>query len=256
MASKKGRFDWFDLMTSDMGAARSFYTAIIGWKTTKWDKADYEMWSVGDKSIGGMMALPEEAKKMGAPQHWLGYIETDDVDATAKKAQQLGGTIHLPGTDIPSVGRFAVLADPQGASFAVFKPAEPMEDSPREPGFFTWHELNTTDYQGAWKFYSELFGWSHTSSMDMGPDAGAYWMFGHDSKNSIGGMSNVATQMKAPPHWMYYVTVKDLDAALANVKQRGGQVLNGPMEVPGGDKVAQCMDPQGGMFALHMAAKA
>jgi uncharacterized protein len=255
MAAKKGRFDWYDLMTGDADAARSFYAAAIGWKTTKWEHADYEMWTVDGQSIGGMMSLPEEAKKMGAPPHWLGYIETDDVDATVKRAEQLGGKVHRPGTDIPTVGRFAVLADPQGAAFAVFKPLEPMDDPPLKAGYFSWHELNTTDYQSAWKFYSELFGWKNTSSMDMGPELGTYWMFGLDTANSLGGMSNVATQMKAPPHWLYYVTVDDLDAALERIKQHGGKVLNGPMEVPGGDKIAQCMDPQGGMFAIHMPAK-
>ncbi|KFE71405.1 VOC family protein [Hyalangium minutum] len=253
MAARKGRFDWFDLMTPDVAAARSFYTAVIGWKTTKWEQADYEMWTVGNETIGGMMALPAEETKRGTPPHWLAHIETDDVDATVKKAQELGGKVLRPGTDIPTVGRFAILADPQGAIFGVFRPQEPMNDAPRKPGYFTWHELNTTDYQGAWKFYSELFGWKHTRSMDMGPEMGAYWMFGYDAQTSLGGMSNVAVQMKVPAHWLYYVSVEDLDAALARVKQLGGQILNGPMEVPGGDRIAQCMDPQGGMFALHMS---
>lgn len=255
-ARKQGRFDWFDLMTPDVEAAKAFYTAVTGWKTTKWQEANYEMWTVGDKAIGGMMALPAEETKRGTPPHWMAHIETENVDATVKKAQELGGQVLRPGTDIPTVGRFAILRDPQGALFAVFQPLEPMEDAPRKPGYFTWFELNTTDYQGAWKFYSELFGWKHTRSMDMGPEMGAYWMFGPDAENTFGGMSNVATQMKMPPHWLYYVTVENLDAALARVKQLGGQVLNGPMDVPGGDRIAQCMDPQGGMFALHMRTQA
>jgi predicted enzyme related to lactoylglutathione lyase len=255
MTAKKGRFDWYDLMTNDLGASKAFYSEVIGWKTTKWEQADYEMWTVGKESIGGMMKLPDEAMKLGAPPHWLGYIETDDVDATAKQAEKLGGRIHHPPTDIPTVGRFAVLADPQGASFAVFKPLEPMNDAPHEPGYFSWHELNTTDYQGAVKFYTELFGWKNTSSMDMGPEFGTYWMFGLDSQKSMGGMSNAATMMKAPPHWLYYVTVQDIDATVERIKQKGGKVLNGPMDVPGNDKIAQCMDPQGGMFAIYAAGK-
>jgi predicted enzyme related to lactoylglutathione lyase len=252
---KKGRFDWYDLMTTDTAAAKAFYTKTIGWKTTKWEKSDYEMWSAGEEAIGGMMALPEEARKAGAPSHWLAYTETDDVDATAKKAEQLGGRVMHPPTDIPTVGRFAVLADPQGAAFAVFKPLEPMADAPPKAGFFRWHELNTTDHEAAWKFYAELFGWKHAGSMDMGPGMGTYRMFGLDSENSMGGMSDMAKVQKMPPHWLYYVTVDDLDAALASIQQNGGKVLNGPMEVPGGDKVAQCMDPQGALFAVHMFAK-
>ncbi len=252
MAMKKGRFDWFDLMTPDVEGSRSFYTDIIGWKTTKWSQGDYEMWTVGERSIGGMMALPDELKKAGVPAHWLGYIETDDVDAAARKAEQLGGKVQRPPMDIPEVGRFAVLADPQGAAFAIFKPTSPMEDAPEQPGFMGWHELNTTDYQAAWKFYSELFGWKNTSTLDMGPEFGPYWMFGLDSEKAIGAMSNAANMMKMPAHWLYYVGVKDIDATAALIQKKGGKILNGPMEVPGGGKIAQCMDPQGGVFAVHM----
>lgn len=255
MTAKKGRFDWFDLMTTDVAGAKSFYSKVIGWKTQKWEKDDYEMFAVGEQPIGGVVALSDEMKKMGAPPSWMAHIETDDVDATAKQAAQLGGKVQHPPTDIPSVGRFAVLTDPQGATFAIFKPLKPADDAPRKPGFVTWHELNTTDYKSAWKFYSELFGWKNTRSMDMGPELGAYWMFGLDSENTMGGMSNVATERKMPPHWLYYVSVEDLDAAAANVTKHGGKVINGPMDVPGGDRIAQCMDPQGAMFALHMAKK-
>jgi predicted enzyme related to lactoylglutathione lyase len=255
MMVKQGRFNWYDLMTSDVGAARSFYSEVIGWKSTKWNQGDYEMWTAGEQPIGGIMPLPAEAKKMGAPPHWLAYIETDDVDATAKKAEKLGGRVYQPPTDIPTVGRYAVLADPQGAAFAVWKPLTPEADKPHKAGFFSWHELNTTDYQAAWKFYSELFGWKNTSSMDMGPEMGAYWMFGLDTEKSIGGMSNVARQMKMPPHWLYYVTVDDIDATVARIQQKGGKILNGPMDIPGNDKIAQCMDPQGGLFAIYMAGK-
>jgi predicted enzyme related to lactoylglutathione lyase len=252
---KKGRFDWFDLMTTDVGAAKSFYTQVVGWKTQKWEHGDYEFWTAEDKALGGMMPLPDAAKKMGMPPHWLAYTETDDVDGLVKKAEKLGGKVHTPPTPIPTVGRFAILADPQGAVFAVIQPETPMEDSPRKAGFFSWHELNTTDYKSAWKFYSELFDWKHTSSMDMGQDMGQYWMFGLDAQNSLGGMSDVAKQMKMPPHWLHYVTVEDIDAAVERTQKHGGKLLNGPMDVPGGDKIAQCMDPQGALFALHAPAK-
>lgn len=255
MAAKKGRFVWYDLMTTDVDAARKFYTEVIGWKTTKWEQEGYQMWTVGEQPIGGLMALPDEAKKMGAPPNWLAYIETDDVDATVNLAEKLGGRVYRKPADIPNVGRFAILADPQGATFATFKAQTPGADTPSKPGFFSWHELNTTDYEGAWKFYSELFGWKPTSSMDMGQDLGAYWMFGLDPQKSMGGMSNVAKQMKMPPHWMYYVTVENIDATVGGIKKAGGKILNGPMDIPGNDKIAQCMDPQGAAFAIYMEGK-
>jgi uncharacterized protein len=253
MTRKTGRFDWYDLMTTDVAGAKAFYTKTLGWKMAPWDQGDYEMWSAGDMAIGGVMALPPELKKLGVPPHWMAYIETDDVDATAKKAQQLGGKIANPPADIPKVGRFAVLTDPQGVSFAVFKPLEGVPDMPHKAGFFSWHELHTTDNEAAWKFYAELFGWKHTRSMDMGP-GGTYRMFGLDSQNSMGGMSNMAKVQNTPPYWLYYVSVDNLDTTVADIQKNGGKILNGPMEVPGGDRIAMCMDPQGGMFAVHMAA--
>lgn len=254
MGAASGRFVWYDLMTPDVQGAKAFYTDLIGWKMTPW-RSDYEMWTAGDTQVGGLMALPEDARKAGAPPHWLGYAAVEDVDASAKKVQQLGGRVFHPPTDIPQVGRFAVVADPQGAAFALFKSTDEQQLPPREgPGCFSWAELNTTDWKAAWKFYSELLGWKPTQSMDMGPGFGEYFMFGMDPQQSMGGMSDAATMMKAPAHWLHYINVKSADETAARLVQKGGRVLNGPMDVPGGDRVAQCMDPQGGMFAIYSPA--
>jgi uncharacterized protein len=252
MTTGTGRFVWYELMTTDLAAAQAFYTEIIGWTTKRWEENNYTMWAAGEQSVGGVMLLPEAAQKMGAPPHWVGYVATDDVDATVKKAQELGGRVYVPGTDIPTVGRFAVLADPQGATFAVYKSLTATSGEPVEkPGHFTWAELNSTDYESAWKFYSELFGWKPTSAMDMGPEFGKYFMFGVTAEKSMGGMSNAANMMKAPAHWLHYIVVPDIDATVALIKEKGGRVLNGPMDIPGGDRIAQCMDPQGAAFAIY-----
>jgi uncharacterized protein len=257
MSTTKGRFVWYDLMTTDVDAAKAFYSEVIGYKTQAWDgPMPYSMWCVGDQPVGGVMALPEEVQKAGVPPHWLAYVAVDDVDASAKQAASLGGTILKGGTDIPTVGRFAVIADPQGAAIALFKSATHMkrDDGDPRPGDFTWHELNTTDHKAAWKFYHGLFGWKHTSSMDMGPGMGDYFMFDRSDApegKACGGLSDMAKVQGIPPHWLYYTTVDDIDGAIERIKQHGGKLLNGPMEVPGGDKVAQCQDPQGGAFAIH-----
>lgn len=251
MGATSGRFVWYDLLTTDLEAAKAFYSDIIGWKMTKWSDGNYEMWTAGTTPVGGLMTLPAEALESGARPYWFSHVTVDDVDGAAKKAQALGGKILRPGTDIPNVGRFAVLTDPQGALFSVFKPKDAGSgpDS-RALGHFSWAELNSTDWKSAWKFYSELLGWKKTSSMDMGPQFGEYFMFGTDPKTSMGGMSNAATMMKAPAHWLHYINVKSVDETVQRIPQKGGKVLNGPMDVPGGDRIAQCMDPQGGMFAI------
>jgi uncharacterized protein len=252
--AKKGQNVWYELMTTDIEGAKRFYTEVIGWRTKDWDQAPadkpYTMWMAGEKMVGGLMPLPAEAR--GAPPHWLAYTQVDDVDASVEQAVKLGGRVHAPAFEVPNVGRMAILADPQGAVFAVFKGAQDMPVTPAVGlGEFSWSELNTTDYEAAWTFYSQLFGWQHRETMDMGPD-GKYFMW-HDGADKVtkGGMSNAAGKMKFPPSWLHYVNVDDVPAALARVKSKGGKVFNGPEDIPDGGVIAQCMDAQGAAFALY-----
>jgi len=188
------------------------------------------------------------------------YIGTPDVDGMAMRIAQMGGKVHKQPEDIPTVGRFAVVQDPYGASFAIFTPrpapgSPPMKKGPI--GDFSWFELYSPNPEGAWKFYETLFGWEKTSAMDMGPEMGTYQMFGRGGGIPNGGI------MKPPPGapaaWMPYAMVKDAKSAAATATANGGKIVNGPMEVPGGDWIAVGMDPQGAMFAVHSlkpAAKA
>jgi uncharacterized protein len=256
MTTTRGLFVWHDLLTSDLEAAKRFYGEVAGWKATKWPEGDYQLFNLGSEQVAGLMPLPEASRKAGVSAFWMGHVATDDVDATAKKANALGGVVHTPPQDIPTVGRFAVLMDPQGAMFAVFKPIGAQAPPSRQgPGRFSWAELNTTDGQQSWKFYSELFGWKKTSSMDMGEGLGEYFKFGQDPQTSIGGMSNAATMMNTPPHWLHYVNVPNADEMAQRIPKLGGKVLNGPMDIPGGDRIAQCIDSQGALFAIFSPGK-
>jgi uncharacterized protein len=249
-----GRFCWFDLMTTAPGDAPDFYGQVAGWGTTPFetDAEPYTMWTNGEQPIGGVMELPKEASDSGAPPHWLAYLSTPDVKETAAKAAELGGTVMME-MDIPTVGSIAVIADPQGAVFAAFQPEEDTPGHDGEPsiGEFSWHELATDGWESAWDFYSGLFGWKKTDAMDMG-DMGMYQMYGRGA-HPLGGMFNRPpdTPMSA---WLHYIHVADVQVAVDTVKSLGGQVVNGPMEVPGGSMIAQCMDPQGAMFAVHASA--
>ncbi len=248
----RGRFVWYELMTTDPSAAQSFYTQLIGWKTQSWEggPAPYSLWMNGEMPVGGVTQLAEEAKQQGAPPNWLGYISTPDVDATSRQIADRGGRVAFGPTDIPTVGRIAVLGDAQGAMFGGHTAIEPLgHDGPWQVGEFSWHELGTTDPAAACDFYVGLFDWEKTDSMDMGPD-GAYQMFGRSTERSIGGIFKKPAGQPGPPAWLHYIHVDNVDEKVGQVKELGGQVLNGPMDVPGGDRIAQCMDPQGAAFAI------
>ena len=251
----RGRFVWHELMTTDPQAAQKFYTQVVGWKTEAWDQnTAYIMWMTEHGPVGGLMTLPDQAKVMGAPPHWLPYISTPDLDATVADAVRLGAKILRAATPIPTVGRFAILADPQGAVFAAFTPENPMPQSETpQVGEFSWHELATTDPAAAFKFYETLFGWRKTEAMDMGP-SGVYQMFSWGTK-SVGGIYRKPKEIPQA-NWVSYAMVPDTDKAVEKVKRAGGKIVNGPMEVPGGDRIAVGIDPQGAAFAVHSAKPA
>lgn len=250
----RGDYVWYDLMTPDPERATRFYSRVVGWGTRQWEgEMPYTLWTVGEDSIGGVMQLPEEAKAMGAPPHWIAYVQVDDVDAACTQLTELGGRVFREGTDIPGVGRFAIVTDPHGAVFAIFAPAGDGMNKPESPrdGDFSWHELMAEDLDSAWSFYETMFGWQKTDSLDMGP-AGLYQMYGNGrDETPAGGMMTKPAEHPGGAAWLYYAKVADLDVALAKVTELGGKVLNGPMEVPGGERVAQCLDDQGAAFALH-----
>jgi predicted enzyme related to lactoylglutathione lyase len=254
-----GRFVWYDLMTTDTTAAKAFYNQLIGWGTQPWNGGDmpYTMWTAGDTPIGGVMELSKEASDAGAPPHWLAYIAVTDVDETCTRASELGASVLHPATDIEGAGCFAVLQDPQGAPFAVYTSDTLASDAPEPAGVgqFSWHELATTDFEAGSAFYGDLFGWEAKEDMDMG-DGWMYRIYGEKNSFPLGGMFTKPKEMPGPPMWLYYVSVPSVDAVVDRVKELGGKILNGPMEVPGGDRIAQCMDPQGAVFALHSKAVA
>ena len=249
-----GRFVWYDLLTSDVKAASAFYGEVVGWKTQPWEDSHYTLLVGSQGPLGGVMALPDEAKKMGAPPHWMSNVQVANVDETVAQAKKAGAKIHREASDIPKVGRFAVIADPQGASVSVFTPQQPMpaHDDTKQ-GEFSWNELLTSDHESAFRFYSELFGWKRFEEHDMGP-MGKYLIYGVGDKR-LGGMFTKGKDMPMPPSWIYYIHVDDVDAAVGRAKSKGAKVMNGPMDVPGGDRIAQLSDPQGVFFAMHSSAK-
>jgi len=250
MSDAKSRFVWHELLTTDTKAGGGFFSKLAGWKTEAApNMPEYTLFKAGDRQVAGMMALPRDAAAMHIPPNWLSYVSTSSADDTSRKAEALGGKVLKAPADIPTVGRFAVLQDPQGAAFAVFQPAGAPPDGPPTVDF-SWHELATTDWRAALSFYGSLFGWEATDSMDMGPELGTYQMYGWKGE-TLGGMFNKPKQVPGPPNWLPYIKVEDATTTAVLVKKLGGKIVNGPMEVPGGSWIAQGLDLQGAFFAVH-----
>jgi hypothetical protein len=244
-----GQFVWYELTTPDVDAAKTFYPRFTGWGTLRFDN-DYTMWTTGGVPVAGIFRLTEEMRRQGVPPNWMPYVESDNLDETAKKAAALGGKVIVAPQDIPGTGRFAVLQDPQGATFGVYKASTGSGgwDGTAVVGHFSWHELMTTDYVKAFEFYRALFGWEKTSEMDMG-GGNMYSMFGKGAP--YGGMFNRTPDMAGMhPFWLVYINVKDVGKAVAIATKAGAMVQRPQMDIPGGS-IAILGDPQGAGFALH-----
>jgi predicted enzyme related to lactoylglutathione lyase len=251
------KFIWYELMTSDRDAALAFYKPVVGWEAqdmTVPEMGDfrYTILSAADGGIGGLMQLTDGGCDGETRPHWAGYVGVADTDAAAAKLSEGGGRVIMAPQDIPGVGRFAFVADPGGAMFYLLAPL-PRDDAPAEAprmtsGHVGWHELYAADGEAALAFYSAQFGWSEASRFDMGP-MGTYHLFETGGDEAVGGMMTKPEQMPAPA-WLYYFVVEGIDAAAERIRENGGTIVNGPMEVPDGSWIVQAVDPQGAMFAL------
>ena len=254
----RGDFIWYELLTGDIGGAKRFYGAVVGWNVQERSDFpnDYRMIGRSDgKFAGGAMQLTDEMKQHGGRPIWLGYILVPDVDASVAAIERDGGRAMMPAFDIPGVGRVAMVTDPSGAPFYIMKPLPPEGDpnaksdvfSVDQPQRVRWNELSTTDQDGAVDFYRRHFGWTQEGSMPMG-EMGDYRFI---QANGV----NIGAIMRKPPQlpvslWTYYIGVDDIDRAAEAIKAGGGQILNGPMEIPGGEFALNGLDPQGAAFGL------
>jgi uncharacterized protein len=263
MSDSHGQFCWCELMTTDPKGAVAFYSQVIGWTPQAFGPPHegYTVMRAGAAGVGGITAQPEEVGKAGMPPFWMGYIGVDDVESAAATLKQAGGMIHRPPGDIEGVGRFAVVADPHGAVFIIFKPLPMDQDmptpNPNTPGHVGWHELHAGDREAAFAFYAGQFGWTKTQAIDLGP-MGIYQTFatnGSSGPDMIGGMMTKVDAIPAPV-WLHYFNVEDINAAAERARAAGGAIMMGPHEVPGGSWIVQCRDPQGAMFAMVAPPKA
>jgi predicted enzyme related to lactoylglutathione lyase len=244
---------WYELMSKDPLRARRFYEAVVGWRIDETpppgSTMDYRMVSAADGPVGGVFTLSEDMCRQGAAPCWLMYLGVDDVDACVAAITASGGSVRLPAFDIPGVGRIAMVADPQGAPFYVMRGASDQESNvcdARLAGHGAWHELHAADGPKATDFYMAQFGWGKSNAMDMGP-MGVYQLF-NGGGQELGG---IFTDSGFPrPAWLVYFRVDGIERAATRIVEAGGQVVHGPMEVPGGGWIVNGLDTEGAMFAL------
>lgn len=243
---------WYDMMTPDPKGAGKFYAKVVGWKLedARMPGMAYSILNANGVPVGGLMQTPKGEEGMQVPPRWHGHIHVPDVDEYARRARAAGGTINREPSDIPGIGRFAVISDPQGASVILFKPnsTEPQKQVPADTaGHIGWHELHSSDAASAWKFYQGLLGWTTSRELDMG-QFGVYRVFATGGADAGGMMGKMPDTPRS--HWLYYINVDTIDAAASRVEKAGGKVIMGPHQVPTGHWIVQCTDPQGAMFAL------
>ena len=253
MSNKGKPFVWYELTTTDTAAAQAYYHKVFGWEArdSGLPGMAYTLLSASSFDIGGMLSFEAVGCDAATPPFWLGYIECDDVDDTARRVTAAGGKVHKQPADIPGVGRFAVVADPHGAAFVLFRGTVPDHAPPSPPlwtpGTIGWRELQAGDGPAAFRFYADLFGWTQAEAMDMGP-LGLYQIFAIDGE-SAGGIMTRTADVPAP-FWLYYVCVDDIEAAVKRATAAGGKSMIEPHQVPGDMWIAQFTDPQGAVFAM------
>ena len=256
MVNSHGRFVWYELVTTDVAAAMAFYTHVMGWGA--WDASapgkPYILFGDGKAAISALTPLPDDARQMGAQPIWVGYVGVDDVDATAAQVTRLGGAVHVPPTDVVRHQPLFSLhrsADRKARAVQVAQSRPAAAAAPDAAGRVGWHELLAADWEQAWAFYGELFGWQKEDA-DIS-ETGTYQPFSAGGQ-MIGGMFTKPPTIPAP-FWLYYFNTGDIDATAQRVTAGGGQILEGPLETAGGSWVIRCADPQGAAFALEGTRK-
>ncbi len=237
-STSQGRFVWFEHVSPDQDRAQGFYGEVFGWKHVPFTipgEPPYTMIQSGDAPVGGYASLPGSAR-------WMTYVAVDDVDASVTAIVAAGGrTLDAP-LDVPTIGRMARVADPQGAELWVMRgEGDPMPEAPATSGMFTWSELWTPDPAAAVTFYERALGYTH-EDMDMGP-AGLYRVL------SAGGQRRAGILAGDPVGWLPYVQVDDCDGTAARVRRAGGTVETPPEDIPGIGRFAIFRDPFGARIA-------
>jgi uncharacterized protein len=249
---KPGSFSWFELVTSDQNAAKSFYSKLFNWTPNDQPMGPgqfYTMLEKNGKHAAALYGMDDQQKQRGIPPHWNLYVTVKSADEAAAKAKSLGAQLLMEPFDVMDVGRMAIIQDPTGANIMIWEPRKHIGTGViDEPNAFCWYELYTNDTEKAKNFYTQMFGW--------GTGGGAEYTEWKLDDKSIGGMMKIQPEMgPMPPNWTPYVMVENADAVAEKAKSLGGQVHVGPQDIPNMGRFAILGDPQGATFAIYQAGQ-
>ena len=245
-----GQFSWVDLMTPDAAAAKEFYGTLFGWSHVDFPTDQggiYTQFKSQDLAVAGLGEMSEEMKAGGMPAFWNSYVTVDDADATAAKAEELGGKITMPVMQVMTAGRMAFLTDAEGAHFAIWQPQDHIgAELANDPVSFCWNELLTKDAKQAKSFYTELFDWEINAAEDAPVE-----YYGLTNAGRInGGMIPWSSQMgDVPPNWGVYFSVPDCDETVTRVEELGGRLILPAQDIHPG-RFAVVADPAGAVFSV------
>lgn len=250
---RRGTFTWHELMTTDREAAQAFYGPLLGWRFDPGEVAgrSYDAILADGVPVGGMLGLDAAMQQGGAGPLWVGYVAVDALTRAADAVRAGGGQVLMDGMAIPGMGRFALAADPEGVPLYLMEydtaPPDAAATFPPPPGTCAWNELAARNPDAAIAFHTGLAGWRQEGDMPMG-ELGTYRFLHHDHAmiGAVMPLAGAATE----PGWTFYFVVPDIDAAAAGVRASGGELIEEPVEIPGGSFSLVARDPHGARFGL------
>ena len=251
-----GSFCWIELATTDQVAAKTFYSSLFGWTANDFPMGPNDLYTIfkleGRDAAAGYTLRPDDRAK-GVPPHWMLYIQVESADDAAAKAEKLGAKVLAPAFDVMDVGRMTVLQDPTGAIFVAWQSkGHSGIGIAGVPGTLCWADLSTPDPDRGKEFYSALFGWK----IEVGENDKSGYMHIQNGDTLIGGIPPAQFRNpNAPPHWMIYIQVSDVDATTAQAKSQGGKAYMEPSSMEGVGRLAIIADPQGAAFAIFKSAR-
>ena len=246
-----GSFLGSDLLTEDAVTAAAFYGEPPGWDVEKVRENSFAIHHQG-RLIASVSKI-EGADTEINESFWVVGISVADLDKAVNAASRLGGEIREPVTTVEGYGRFAVIADPQGAPVMLIEPGSKPIGGTTGPGSWVWAELWTDDVDAAADFYAKVIGYRQFK-VEQNGEKYSVFKFGEEIR---AGLVKIPAELEnLEPGWAAYVGVENLTNTMARVRELGGRVIFASEDNPVRGAVALIADPAGAVLFVHQIGSA